>query len=277
MGKDVQKNNEEQENTKIQSYKKLLNFYKIIFEPSFKDISKSNSTLLYECFLNMFKNRNDISNKDITFEKITLDEKHIFASICRTSDLDVLTEIRNSNGIEIEDTSDFVLESYTYFYIDFKQMGVSVIKTQKIPSPDGYIKSLICNNSFINLSLEPFKKSDAEIKEMIVNKISLSFYDNSQDFIELKHISSEDCEISDFKLEANLKKVKKNFVTNLIDKYKDNKQIKKLSVSSDTEEVDLIKSIFTKQVSIELTKDYKKDFSKIEETLKNELFKIINT
>ena len=43
------------------------------------------------------------------------------------------------------------------------------------------------------------------------------------------------------------------------------------------EEVDLLKNIFTKQVCIELTKDYKKDFYKIEKALKNELFKIINT
>lgn len=210
-------------------------------------------------------------------KKITLDDKHIFASICKTSDLDVLTEIKNSKGIEIEDASDFILESYTYFYIDFEQMGVSVIKTQKIPSSDGYIKNLIGKYSYINLSLEAFKKSDAEIKDMLINKISLSFYDNSQNFVELKHINSEDCEISEFKFEAKLKKVKNNFVKDLMNKYKNSKDIKKLSVSSDTEEVDLIKNIFTKQVSIELTKDYKKDFSKIEETLKNELFKIINT
>ena len=240
-------------------------------------MTKDNKTLLYECFFNMFKSKDIVSNSGITFEKITLDSNHIFASICRTSDLDVLTEIKNSKGIEIEDTSEFILESYTYFYIDFEKMGASVIKTQKIPSPDGYIKNLIGNNSYINLSLEPFKKSDNEIKDMIINKISLSFYDNSQDFVELKHINSEDCEISEFKFEAKLKKVKNNFVSNLIDKYKNNKEIKKLSVSSDTEEVDLIKSIFTKQVSIELTKDYRKDFSKIEETLKNELLKIINT
>ena len=257
-------NNKDTENElKVKSYKKLLNFYMIIFEPSFKDLSKTNNTILYDCFSSMFKNKDSVSN-------------HIFASICRTSDLDVLTEIRNSKGTEIEDTSDFILESYTYFYIDFNKMGVSVIKTQKIPSPDGYIKSLISNNSFINLSLEPFKKNDNEIKDMLINKISVSFYDNSQDFIELKHIDSEDCEISEFKFEAKLKKVKKNFVSNLMNKYKNSKEVKKLSVSSDTEEVDLIKSIFTKQVSIELTKDYKKDFSKIEETLKNELLKIIN-
>lgn len=273
----MKENKKKKENEiKVQSYKKLLNFYKIIFEPSFKDVNKTNNIILYECFFNMFKNKDIVSNEGITFEKITLDDNHIFASICRTSDLDVLTEIKNSKGAEIEDSSDFVLESYTYFYINFNQMGVSVIKTQKIPSSDVYIKSLIGNNSYIHISLEPFKKSDNEIRDMVINKISLSFYDNSQNFIELKHINSEDCEISEFKFEAKLKKVKKNFLSDLINKYKNNKEIKKLSVSSDTEEVDLIKSIFTKQVSIELTKDYKKDLSKIEETLKNELFKIIN-
>lgn len=274
----MKENNKKEKNEiKVQSYKKLLNFYKIIFEPCFKDVNKTNNIILYDCFFNMFKNKDIFSNEGITFEKITLDDNHIFASICRTSDLDVLTEIKNSKGTEIEDTSDFVLESYTYFYIDFNQMGVSVIKTQKIPSPDVYIKSLIGNHSYIHISLEPFKKNDNEIKNMAINKMSLSFYDNSQNFIELKHINGEDCEISEFKFEAKLKKVKNNFVSDLINKYKNNKEIKKLSVSSDTEEVDLIKSIFTKQVSIELTKDYKKDFYKIEEALKNELLKIINT
>lgn len=64
-------------------------------------------------------------------------------------------------------------------------------------------------NSFINLSLEPFKKSDEEIKDMYINKIAVSFYNNSQDFIELKNINRDDCEITDFKFEAKLKKVKK--------------------------------------------------------------------
>ena len=169
----------EDKKIKVQSYKKLINFYKIIFEPSFIDETKSKATILYECFTNIFKGTNIFHNYDITFEKISLDKNHIFASICKTSDLDVLTEIK-SKGIEIEDKSEYVLESYTYFYLDFNNMGASIIKTQKIPS-------------------------------------------------------------------------------------------------SDTEEVDLIRNIFTKQVSIELNKDYKNDISQIEETLKNELFKIINT
>lgn len=270
----MKNDNAKKEEIKVKTYKKLINFYKIIFEPSFKDSTKSNNVLLYECFFNMFKNRDIVSNEGITFEKISLDNNHIFASICRTSDLDVLTEIRNSKGKEV---TDIVLESYTYFYIDFQKMGVSVIKTQKIPQSDGYIKSLISNNSYLNISLEPFKKSENEIKNMLVNKISVSFFDNSSNFVELKNINKDDCEIEEFKFEAKLKKVKTNFISTILDRFKNNKDIKKISVSSDTEEVDILKSIFTKQVSIELTKDYKNDFSKIEETLKNELLKIINT
>lgn len=260
---------------KLKSYKKLLNFYKIVFEPSFKDENKTDSEILYECFFNIFKNQKIVSSGEMTFEKITLDSNHIFASICRKNDIDVLTEIRNNKENKMVDTDDFILESYTYFYIDFKKMGASVIKTQKIQFPDRNIESLIKRKSSINLSLEAFKKSNREIEDMRINKISLSFYDNAQDFIELKNINHDDCEITDFKFEAKLGKVKKNFVSSIMKQYKDNKKVKKLSVSSDTEEIDLIKSIFTKQVSIELTKDYKKDFCKIEETLKNELFKII--
>ena len=108
----------EDKKIKVQSYKKLINFYKIIFEPSFIDETKSKATILYECFTNIFKGTNIFPNEDITFEKISLDKNHIFASICKTSDLDVLTEIK-SKGIEIEDKSEYVLESYTYFYLDF--------------------------------------------------------------------------------------------------------------------------------------------------------------
>ena len=272
MNKKIKKTNNS--TLELKSYKKLLNFYKIIFEPSFIDKNQNINNILYECFFDMFKNTNIVSNEGITFEKISLDKSHIFASICRTSDLDVLTEIRGKKGINVKD---IILESYTYFYIDFINLGISIIKTQKIPQADGYIKNLIIKNSYINISLEPYKKSDKEIKQMLINKMSISFYDNTSNFIELKNINKSDCEISEFKIEAKLKKINTNFVNNLVNRCKNNNAIKKISVSSDTEEVDLIKSIFTKQVSIELTKDYKNDFAQIEDTLKRELLKIINT
>lgn len=120
----------EDKKIKVQSYKKLINFYKIIFEPSFIDETKSKATILYECFTNIFKDTNIFSNGDITFEKISLDQNHIFASICKTSDLDVLTEIK-SKGIEIEDKSEYVLESYTYFILILIIWGDPLLKLKK--------------------------------------------------------------------------------------------------------------------------------------------------
>lgn len=266
---------EESEVKNVKTYKKLVNFYRICMDPSFKNEYKDNPTLLYECFSNAFKNNTIISNDGISFEKITLDKSHVFASICKTCDLDVLTEIKNSNGTNLDDKFDVILESFTYFYIDFKKMGVSVIRTQKIPIVDEYICNLIRRYSFLNLHLEPFKKSNEEINQLNINKIMLSFSENI-DFVELKNINKADYEISEFKFEAKLKKVKKNFLSNILTLYKNIDSIKKISVSTDTEEVDLIKNIFTKQVSIELTKDYKNDFPKFEQILKSELFKIID-
>ena len=43
----VENKKKEEVELKVKSYKKLLNFYKIIFEPSFKDMTKDNKTLLY--------------------------------------------------------------------------------------------------------------------------------------------------------------------------------------------------------------------------------------
>ena len=82
----MKENKKKEENEiKVQSYKKLLNFYKIIFEPSFKDVNKTNNTILYDCFFNMFKNKDIVSNEGITFEKITLDDIHAFLSYLTTT------------------------------------------------------------------------------------------------------------------------------------------------------------------------------------------------
>lgn len=267
--------NDKDEEKNVKSYKKLINFYKIYITPSFRVSGKDNATILYEHFYEIFKNNEEYSISDVTFKVITLDKNHIFASICRQSDLDVLTEIKNSKGENLDDPEIF-LENYTYFYIDFKEEGMSVLKTKNIPIVKDYISELIESNDLINVDVEPFKKSDEEIKKLNINKISMTFCDNSDGFVELNHINMDDCEIGEYKFEAKLKKVGKNFVKDMVNNFKGSKNVKKISASTDTEEIDLIRNIFTKQVSIELNKDYKNDFDKFEETLRDELFKIIN-
>ena len=48
MNKKIKKTNNS--TLELKSYKKLLNFYKIIFEPSFIDKNQNINNILYECF-----------------------------------------------------------------------------------------------------------------------------------------------------------------------------------------------------------------------------------
>ena len=67
----------EDKKIKVQSYKKLINFYKIIFEPSFIDETKSKSTILYECFTNIFKGTNFFPNEYITNPSLVLPSSNV--------------------------------------------------------------------------------------------------------------------------------------------------------------------------------------------------------
>ena len=109
----------------------------------------------------------------------------------------------------------------------------------------------------------------------MINSITMTFCDD--EFVELKDIDKSDCEFGEYTVSAKLNKVSKSFLPQLIKRFKDKSSLKKLAVSTENEDVDLIKNIFTKQVSIELTKNYKNDLDKIKNILKSELLKIINT
>ena len=261
------------EEEKLKKYTKLINFYKIAVDPSFGMINKTEFEALYEVLNSTFTSQDLVTFEDIAFEKISIDKNHFFGCIHRNSTIDILTEIKSKSDITIE-SEDIILESSTYFYVDFNYLGMSVIKTQKIPNPERFIEKLIYNKSALNITMAPFKKSDKEIKNLLATSFVMTFC--SDDFVELKNINKADCEFKEYTLSAKLKNSSPEFIRKLLE-YKNNSSLKKLSVSTNTEDVDLIKNIFTKQVSIELTKNYKNDLNKIKNTLSNELLKIINT
>lgn len=266
--------NEILEDEKLKKYKKLINFYKIGILPSFCELNKTNRELLCDVFSNAFSNSNYATIDSIQYEKISIDSNHFFGCIHRISNIDILTEIKSKSNISLED-EDIFLESCTYFYIDFNNLGMSVIKTQKIPNSSFFIEHFIKQKSSLNIEIVPFKKSDNEISQLLINSITMTFCD--EDFVELKDINNADCEFGEYTFSAKLKKVSPGFLPKILNKFKNKTTLKKLSVSTDTEDVDLIKNIFTKQVSIELTKNYKNDLTKIKNVLSTELLKIINT
>ena len=103
----------------------------------------------------------------------------------------------------------------------------------------------------------------------------MSFYDNNQDFINFNKALSESCEVVSSKISINISPKNPNIISNLVTKFSKHSSIKKMSISSDIVDIDLIKNIFTKHVDINLAKDHKDDLIYIEETLKFELLKII--
>ena len=259
---------------KLKTYKKFINFYKLYILPSFKDASKDDTLLLYEVFNSVFLKSNSVKTDSIQYDKISLDKNHFFGCIHRISSIDIFTDIKSKSDVSFE-SEDMFLESCTFFYIDFNKLGISAIKTQRIQNPAEFIKIFIEKYSSLNIEIAPFKKDEKEIKQLMINQITLTFCND--DFVELKDIDKTDCEFGEYTISAKLTKVSKHFLPQIIKKFKNNSSLKKLYVSTDTEDIDLIKNIFTKQVSIELTKNYKNDFDKIEEILKLELLKIVNT
>lgn len=257
-------------------YKKYINFYNIELEPSFNLNNKSLSTILYDAFEKAFLNIKKVSVDGAKIECLNKSDKFIFGCIHKESEPDILTEIKTStNNINI-DIEDLIFEYLTFFYIDYKTSCISVIKTQRIQNSCNYIENLLHSFSDCNFSIIPFKKDKREIEQINATGINLTYVD-VDNFQLLKELNSDECELSKFQFKATFKKTSKNFVANLIKNYTNNKKVKKLSISTDSEDIDILKSTFTKQVAITLNKDFKEDLNSIMYSLRDELLKIVNT
>lgn len=265
------------DSTQKKPYKKYINFYRIIFQPSFKDINTCNTNILKEIFNELYKIDTFINIDDVKIELIEKTDNYFFGCLHKKSDIDILTEIKSTiNGDNI-DLDELIFEHITYFYIDYKNMCISIIKTQRIQNSSTNITKLLMRNSEYNFDILPFKKSEKEVKQMTATGLKLSFVDIENDFVLLDDLNKDGCEFSHVNMQLKLKKTNDNFITKIIDKYKNNKMVKKLSISTDSEDIDILKNTFTKQVAINLSKSFKEDLNSIKDALRDELFKIINT
>lgn len=256
-------------------YKKYINFYKIELCPSLTDLKDFNSNTLNTIFTNLYTKNKFVTIDDIKVEIIEKTDKYFFGCLHKKSDIDILTEIKSSiNGNNI-DLDELIFEYITYFYVDYENMCISIIKTQRIQNSSTNIAKLLMRNSRYNFDILPFKKSENEIKQMIATGMKLSFID-TEDFVLLDDLNKDGCDFSQVNLQVKFKKTKNNFITKIIDKYKNNSNVKKLSISTESEDIDILKNTFTKQVAINLSKDFKEDLNSIRDALKDELFKIIN-
>ena len=144
-----------------------------------------------------------------------------------------------------------------------------------------FLESFLNNNNFLNLKIAPLVKTESEIENSTITGLQASFAnvttDYKADFVELNKLEQMGCKIKEYKIELSLKEVNTSFPKNLLSFRSKNKQnLKKISISTLNEDIDLLSNTFTKSVPIRLSNNYEKDYAVIENTLKNELLKAIH-
>lgn len=264
------------ENKKIkgQKYTKTLDFYKIILSPSLT--CDSLEVELFKQINNIFKDKSIFIYDGIVYQKILCDSNFFFGYIQKTSSpKDLLTEIKDKKTNKTLNIDELIFEHRTYFLIDFKNEALAYIKTKNFQNLLGIVH-LFSYNSTLNIELYPFKKSKEEIDSFNATNVSLSVYD-PEGFIELKGINRNDAEIENVSISFKLKKRSPQFMENIRNMFNQSPgNIKSISVSSNDESLDVIRGLFTKQATIELTEEDSINQENIKDILYKNLLKIVN-
>mgnify|MGYP005841404131 CR=1 FL=1 len=216
----------------------------------------------------------------LVFTKLTSSDSHFFGTFSKVSNTkDVLTDIVYNESNEKIDPDTIYFEHNTLFYIDFEKSAISFIKTNRIKNVYPFLESFLNSNNFINLKIAPFVKSEDEIANSIITHLEVAISNpmNTQtDFVELKNLEKMGCTIRDYKINLSIQDTADSFPKKLLSFRSKNKpNIKKISISTLNEDIDLITNTFTKSVPIKLSNNYENDYNVIEYTLKTELFKAI--
>lgn len=294
---DVTSNANDIKITKEKEYKKYINFGQLKLKES--TFISNESTFISEMKKNLeakFSNNNeyildkiyDLSTNRIvdrkeklSFKKISSSENHFFGTFSRLSNnKDVLTDIFDNKSNEKIDPNTIYFEHNTLFYIDYSLQAISFIKTEHIKNVYPFLEAFINDNNLLNISIIPLVKNDEEIKNSVITEleIALATVEVSQDkpFVGLSNLEKMGCKVKNYKLNVNLSAADKTFPLNLLNfRFKNKNNIKRMSISTMDENIDLLTNRFTKSVPIKLSNNYENNYPIIESTLKNELIKAI--
>lgn len=282
---------------KEKEYKKFINFGKLSLKEDSLICNEDNFiTLMKDDLNNKFKNSDKFiidkmydddqkriieRDETLVFNKITSDNNHFFGTFSRISNTkDVLTDIVDNTSKEKIDPDSIYFEHNTLFYIDFIAGAISFIKTNHIKNVYPFLEAFLNRNNLLNIKIIPLMKSEEEIKNSNITQVEVTYagidINNNSNFVGLNNLENMGCKIKDYKIKLSLKEVKPHFSSNLLKFRKNNKSnLKKISISTLNEDIDLLTNTFTKSVGITLSNNYEKDYSVIEDTLKNELLKAI--
>lgn len=293
----VVSNEQNIETTKEKEYKKFINFGSLyIAESTFSSNEDNFIQELRKEIDSNFRNSNKYiidkmydskqdkiidRNEKLEFTRLSSDNEHFFGTFTRISNTkDVLTNIVDNKSNEKIDPSSIYFEYNTLFYIDYQKKAISFIKTEHIRNVYPFLEIFLNNNNFLNIKIAPLIKTEEEIKESVITQVEVTCarteINSNTDFVELNNLEKMGCKVKDYKLTVSLENVKSSFSTKLLDFRNKNKEnVKKMSISTSNEDIDLLTNTYTKSVPIKLNNNYEQDYHTIEFTLKNELLKAI--
>lgn len=293
---DLVSNKQTVETTKEKEYKKFINFGKLsLIEPSLlvnddnfideikKDLKNKfvdSDEYIIDTFFDEKQGKVISREEKLVFTRLNSNDKHFFGTFSRISNnKDVLTDIMDNRSNEKIDPESIYFEHNTLFYIDFSLKAISFIKTNHIKNVYPFLEIFLNNNNILNVKLFPLIKTEAEIKDSIITELTISCANVNtfeENFVEMKNLENLGCKIKDYKLSVTLEEIKPHFSDTILcfrNKHKNN--LKKMSISTLNEDIDLITNTFTKSIPIKLNNNYEQDYSTIENTLKLELFNAI--
>ncbi len=285
------------ETVKEKEYKKYINFGKLYLKENTFLANDNNYITELKANLNSkFTNTNEyvidkkydakqetvVSREEkLVFTKLDSSENHFFGTFSRVSNnKDVLTDIIDNTSQEKINPDSIYFEHNTLFYIDFKNSAISFIKTNHIKNVYPFLELFINDNNILNIGIAPLIKKEEELQEAVITQVEIACatteINSNTDFVEMKNLEKMGCKIKDYKLIVSLENVKKHFSSNLLNfRNKNRKDLKKISISTLDENIDLLTNTFTKSVPIKLHNNYEQDYSTIQHALKVELLKAI--
>lgn len=261
--------------TKGQKYSKTLDFYKIVLAPSLS--AGPLETELKNQLEKVYSNSPSYTHNGIIYEKIFSDDNCFFGYAQKTSSpKDLLTKIKDKKTKKTLNIDELIFEHRTYFFIDFKHEAISFIKTKNFQNLLGLV-NLFSYNSALNVDFIPFKKNAKEIDSFNASTLNLTVYDPDE-FIEIKGINKNDAEIEAVTIECKLKKRSPKFMENIRNLAKNSHEnIKGISVSSNDENLDVIRGLFTKHAIVELTEEDSINKDNIKNILCQKLLEVVKT
>ncbi len=283
----------------MKSVNKIIKFY--ILRPSPTVSYNGNNLDLYipEIFKSAFKGGENfcsinLDNRKLYFDIKKFDDLHMFGTFSALEKIEPSSMIlsRNKNTHEsapfTTNDSEYQLEAYTFFYIDFCNKRMAAISSKKLPKIDRALHSFIWNNQSGSSPLgdiEIYPERIDNLSEVLekfnsIKSLNLTFAQGQtkNNMENLFKSISNDFSVDTFDIKLKISKHGPSFIPSVLNYFKNSKRNELSKISLDyvndlglNETLNLIECLYTKNVAFALSDDILENQARIEEILKHYL------